>query len=286
MAHHTARFPRFPFEQFRHLRFGAGRPSCPHCACERVQRWGGFSGRRRYRCTGCSRTFSDFTATPLAHLKLIDRWPGFCSCTLDTLTVRAAGRRLGVDKNTAFRWRHRLLAAIEADDDGVLTGTVILHETFFAHSEKGSRRLDRPARTRRAEKRHEITPVWVSFAQDETGRVAAGIIGRHRPGATDLEERLRHRLRSPRELVCPFGPYGAAGILAVRLEVPYRRAERRDPAIVRLWSYIRRLVRWLSRFRGVATRYLSHYLTWHAFLETLRPGSPAGLLLLLAGRFP
>ncbi|MGK7313312.1 MAG: transposase [Candidatus Longimicrobiales bacterium M2_2A_002] len=283
MGHHTA---RFPFEQFRHLRFGAGRPPCPHCACERVHRWGGFSGRRRYRCTGCDRTFSDFTATPLAHLKLIDRWPGFCSCTLDTLSVRATARRLAVDKNTAFRWRHRLLAALEADDDGILTGTVTLHETWFARSRKGQRRLDRPARTRRAERRHEITPVWVSFAQDETGRVAHGIVGPYRPRANDLEEGLRHRLRSPRELVCPFGPYGAAGILAVRIDVPYRIAAGSDREIVRLWSYIRRLVRWLSRFRGVATRYLSHYLTWHAFLETLRPGPPAGPLLLLAARFP
>jgi hypothetical protein len=32
-------------------------------------------------------------------------------------------------------------------------------------------------------------------------------------------------------------------------------------------AYIRRFRRWLPRFLGVATRYLSHYLAWHGLLE-------------------
>lgn len=284
MARHA---PRFPFDEFRRLRFGDGRPRCPHCEGTHIQRWGGFSGRRRYRCIDCRRTFSDFTATPLAHLKRIDRWPGFCSCTMDTLSVRATGRRLGVDKNTAFRWRHRLLAALEADDDGVLTGTIVIHETWFARSQKGQRQLDRPARIRKALKRHEITPVWVFFARDETGRIASGVVGLRRPTVADLESGLRGRLEAPRELVGTFGPLGAAGTLAHRLALPYRKVWLNLPEMQRIWGYIRGLVLWLKRFRGVATRYLSHYLAWHRFQETIRHGGGAsGRRLLLAARFP
>lgn len=283
MDHQTQ---RFPFEQFRQARFG-GRPNCPHCRADRVHRWGSFSGRRRYRCVACRRTFSDFTATPLASLKRIDRWPGFCQCTLATLTVRQTGARLGIDKNTAFRWRHRLLGALRADDNEPLTGTVAVHETWLAHSAKGNRRLNRPARVRKALKRAEITPVWVIFAQDQTDRLASAVAGRLRPGASVLEHTLGPRLPDPRELVSSVGPYGAVGTLAVRMGVSYRRARTGDPIIGRLRRYAVALRRWLRRFRGVATRYPAHYLAWYQF-EVMTSGRSPGVArrFLLIGRFP
>ena len=42
---------------------------CPHCQRSRIQKWGGFAGRQRFRCRDCRRTFSTFTNTPLRWLK-------------------------------------------------------------------------------------------------------------------------------------------------------------------------------------------------------------------------
>src|SRR5262245_20926599 len=83
----------FPFEVFRRTRFVRG-VRCPRCGGSEVRRWGGFAGRQRFRCSSCARTFSDFTGTPLAYLKKIDRWPGHCASIEETESVRREAARL------------------------------------------------------------------------------------------------------------------------------------------------------------------------------------------------
>ena len=257
----------FPFHRFRRLRFGSARPACLHCGAPRAQRWGTFSGRRRYRCTVCRRTFSDFTGTTLANLKLVDRWPAFYRCMLDSMTVRQAAHVLGVDKDTAFRWRHRSLTPLDASNCTVLAGAVALEETFFAHSEKGSRTLDRPPRHRRALHRIDITPVWVIVARDTGGQVVSGVVGFRRPEPEDLRRILLSHLGEDAELVSTTGHYGAAARMADRARVRHRRAGLHSEEILAARQYVLDLRRWIRRFRGVATRYLANYLAWHRILD-------------------
>jgi transposase-like protein len=58
----------------------------------------------------CGRTFNDLSGTPLARLRLKAKWLAYSQVLLDSLPVRKAADRLGVHRNTAFRWRHRFLA--------------------------------------------------------------------------------------------------------------------------------------------------------------------------------
>ncbi len=78
----------------------SSRSRCPRCGGGRLLQWGSFSGRRRQRCRDCGRTFSDFTGTWLAHGKRPDLWPRYVECMRLGLTCRAAGRRLGIHKDT------------------------------------------------------------------------------------------------------------------------------------------------------------------------------------------
>ncbi len=48
---------------------------------------------------------------PLSGLHHKDKWLSFGACLADGLTVRASAERCGLAVNTAFRWRHRFLAA-------------------------------------------------------------------------------------------------------------------------------------------------------------------------------
>jgi len=275
----------FPFPAFRRLRFG-DRPTCPRCASARVQRWGSFSGRRRYRCVACRRTFSDFTGTALAYVKRLSAWVPYCASMRDATPVRTAARMAGVSTATAFRWRHRILSA--RGGDAPLGGAVTVGETWFHHSEKGSRSLRRKPRRRRIVQRHQATPVWVLIARDEEGRVAGDVVGYARPGPEDVVVALVHRLSPGAELVSRFGHYGATARAAdLVLQVPYRRAAGSAPEVVAVKWYIVRLHRWMRRFRGVATRYLANYLAWHRFWE----GSEdwvveAGAVTLRAARPP
>lgn len=134
----------------REARFPRDTPRpCPRCSSTHTIRWGRTRGRQRYRCHGCHRTFSDLTATPLAYTKLLSRWPAFGDCMAQGLSVRATARRLGIHKDTAFRWRHRLARAYDTAPDAVLGGMVALSVAALPHSEKGRRPQGRPPRTRR-----------------------------------------------------------------------------------------------------------------------------------------
>lgn len=259
----------FPFARFRHLRFGpGGRPAaCLHCHAPRPQRWGRFSGRQRYRCTACHRTFSDFTGTPLAHLERVDRWPAFGRCMLASVPVRRAAAAIGVHPATAFRWRHRLLGAMDATDAALLVTSVAIHETWFPFSEKGKRDLDRPPRRRSVFGRLDIPRAWLYLAADDDGRRASGVVGPKRPEVGDLIAALDERVEPEAEITSEFGPLGAAGLMAERTGRSYRRLRRGDPDFEAVHGSTLALRRWIRRFHGVATRYLQNYVAWHRFLE-------------------
>ena len=269
---------------------------CPHCGGDRLHRWGRFSGRQRYRCLGCRRTFSDFTGTALAYLKRLDRWEAYCELALGAATIRASAERLGLDSSTCFRWRHRLLASLLDSETTVLDGRASLGITWTAHSEKGARRLDRPPRARGFEGLSgETRAVWIVFACDGAGRSVGGVVGPRAPRAGRLVLMLRNRVRAGTTLLSRRGVLSAdaraAAALGLRFErepVPFANPGARGrPEPARL--HVRRWKRWMRRFNGVATRYLEHYLVWFRMLDvwTRASGSAArSMESLLAGRFP
>ena len=120
---------------------------CPHCAREGAVSRGMARGLRRYQCKGCGRTFNALTGTPLSGLHHKERWLSFGASLAEGETVKASAERCGVAASTAFRWRHRFLAAARGGS-GVLKGIVEADETYVLESRKGARGLGRKARRR------------------------------------------------------------------------------------------------------------------------------------------
>jgi transposase-like protein len=84
---------------------------CPHCDNRDVVRWGQASDLPRYRCKACLRTFNALTKTPLAKLRMKDKWAAQTEAMIDGVSLAQAAQRCDVHPTTAFRWRHRFLAA-------------------------------------------------------------------------------------------------------------------------------------------------------------------------------
>ena len=103
---------------------------------------------QRFRCLGCRRSYNALTGTPLARLRLRGHWLTCLQCLLDSRTVRAAARMTGVHRTTSFRWRHRFVHGFMRDRLARLAGVVEADETYLLESQKGSRRMTRPARRR------------------------------------------------------------------------------------------------------------------------------------------
>ena len=268
------------------------RAGCPHCASQRLQRWGRASDLPRYRCRDCRRTFNGLTGTPLAHLRKKDRWGAQAEALITGESVVKAAKRCGVSGTTAFRWRHRFLAATALDKPARLSGIVEADETFILESFKGKRSdLPRPARKRggKAAKRGlsaEQIPVLV--ARDRSGATTDAVLAKlNRASVTAA---LAGIVTSDNQLCCDGGKaiVGFAregGIPCQILPSPGApRPEAPNLHINNINGYHSRLKEWLRPFHGVATKYLDHYLGWRRTVEALGDDAqPAKWLLSAVG---
>lgn len=152
---------------------------CPHCGSEHVVRNGSASGLQRYKCCDCRRTFNALTGTPLARLRHKTKWLAQAELLRNGVTITQAAQQLKVARSTAFRWRRRFMAAPKTIQAQSLVGIAEADETFFLHSRKGQRGLNRkpPRRGGSATQRglsKEQVPVLV--ARDHSAATANFIL--------------------------------------------------------------------------------------------------------------
>ena len=69
-------------------------------------------GKPRYHCRDCRKTFNPLTGTLLSGLHFPERRPDQAQALIAGGTLAKAAERSGVGYTTAFRWRHRFLAAL------------------------------------------------------------------------------------------------------------------------------------------------------------------------------
>jgi len=241
---------------------------CPHCGGCRSQKWGAFAGRQRFRCRDCLRTFSTFTGTPLRYLKRPEQWRGFLWCMEGRFTVRHTGAVLSIHKNTALRWRHRVLDAWRAQPCRRLRGSIAVGELWLPLNEKGSRRLrraprrqsDAPARTGQVAERVHVV---MAIEADGDGRHECSFdrIRGSMLDQSDCTRLLLPRLGMVDEIVGRRGPLAPLAVFSRSVGAPYRM-DLRMPRDTGLFRLRRELRRWMRPLYGVATHRLQNYLEW------------------------
>jgi transposase-like protein len=263
---------------------------CPGCGNARCYRHGFANDLQRYRCCACGRTFNDLTGTPLARLRHKAKWLAYSQVLLNSLPVRKAADRVGVHRNTAFRWRHRFLHWVKLDRPALLNGIVEADETFLLESQKGSRTLHRPARRRggRAAKRGVSSELdCILVARDREGRTVDAVTGRGALTAAQLDRDLLPRLDRQALLVsdshAAYRAFARKHRIAhetvnLRAGVRTRRLGNLAIHVQNVNAYHQRFKTWLQGFRGVASRYLPNYLGWRWALDGERIFSPEQLL--------
>lgn len=246
---------------------------CPHCQADGLRPWGSSHGLARYRCRACGRTCNALTGTPLARLRQRESWGLYAEAVVNSLTVRKAAAFCGVHKNTAFRWRHRFLRLIAEHRAQHESGIVEADETFFLESFKGQRHLPRLARKRGGTaKRKGFTAeqIPVLVVRDRSGQHADFHL--KQLNAAQVGAALRPLL-DPDAVLCTdsaaiYHSFAKAeGITHHRVNL--RQKRRVDGAfhIQNVNAYHGRLKAWMTRFHGVATKYLANYLGWRRLLE-------------------
>ena len=276
-------------------------PCCVRCGGGNVGTWGHSHGLRRYRCRDCRCTFNALTGTSLARLRYKSVWLGFAAALQQALSVRKSARACGVATSTAFRWRHRFLAAPAADKPTQLCGIVEADETFFRRSFKGSRRWKRPeadtaAPTRAARKRGGPTGKRGTPLDQQV----PVLIMRDRQRATSDAVLTSLTAQAIGAHLIPL--LGAEALLCTDTSSTYAAIARQigirhEPVNVSAGEHVRdrifhiqnvnaydsRLKHWMARFNGVATKYLPSYLGWRRTIEGLGEAiNPNAILLKCA----
>jgi transposase-like protein len=261
---------------------------CPHCDSRDVVHWGQASDLPRYRCKACARTFNALTKTPLANLRMKDKWAAQAEAMIDGVSTAKAAQRCGVHYTTAFRWRHRFLASLAGDKPKALVGIVEGDETFILESLKG-KRSDMPRKSRKrggksAKRGLSAEQIPVIVARDRHGVTTDAVLPKL--NRVSIAAALDGVITPANEFCCDGGTAivafaRRAGIAAHILPMPGKpNPKAPDFHLNNVNAYHGRLKEWLRRFHGVATKNLPNYLGWRRTLEALGPNATSAAMIL------
>lgn len=285
--------------QVRERRFADG-ITCPHCGGKSVKRNGMYRRlgktdhvpRQRYYCACCGKTFNDLSASPIDGSWYADLWPHYLRLMLEGYSLARTAKELDIHPSTAFYWRHKILRAFATlDAEAFLGGVVEADETFFLESFKGKRNLTvRPPRTRggTAKKRGlSQEQIAVLTAVDRTGGIVARRAGRGRISAVQIDTVLGPRIHQTSTLVTDKASTFLRFAVQRNLACKQVHASKKIYKVGGVYhiQHVNRfhshLKAWMLRFRGVATKYLDHYLAWFRMLELTKAMQEAERLPVL-----
>ncbi|CAM3130821.1 IS1595 family transposase [Sporolactobacillus spathodeae] len=255
---------------------------CPNCGSKLVIRFGTYFvqsvKRQRYRCSQCHKTSTDLTRTPLDGTWYSDKWIPFIEGMIDGLSLRRQAASLKISLPTAFRWRHKVLTALERLTSNTFNGIIEMDETYFLYSEKGTKqtlRLPRKRGGHSAKRGISHDQVCVLVARDRQGTTYMHTKGHGRLLTSQLDKVISPLLSN--DNVFCTDAWRAFNTYTKNKKLPHYRFKSTEKTrvikgiyhIQNANSYHSRLKRWMIRFNGVATKYLDHYLAWFHFLDRM-----------------
>lgn len=251
---------------------------CPHCKSSNITGYGNYKGRKRYKCKDCQKTFNDLTGTPMSGSHYLEKWKEYFQCLAEGLSLREIKKKLSISLQTSFNWRHKILNVFEKMGCEKMEGIVEADETFFLSSEKGNKHItDRPVRKRGgvAKKRGlstEQIPVLTSC--DRTKHYVVGVGSGGKIKNDEVEKILGNSIEDNSDVtLCSDGEHSYT-IFSKKHHINHeivkskkgKRITKKIYHIQHINNFHSRLKSWIQKFKGVATKYLAHYIHWFRML--------------------
>jgi len=253
---------------------------CPHCGSKKYHKHGIDKGSQRYFCNDCRRTFTEYTGTWLAGIHKKELVGDYLKLMERELSLDKIRDHLGINKKTAFDWRHKILSGLENVDKGNFKGVTESDDTFFLQSSKGRKLEDRPPRKRGGpanKKGISNEQVAVIVTADRDTELDLTVAGYGRIKKMDIERAIGQRV-SKETILCSDGHVSYKGF-AIDNEIEHHaiRADLKQFVKQKIYhvqhvnAIDSRLKKWIEyQFGGVSTKYLQKYLNWFKAKEKLK----------------
>lgn len=115
---------------------------CPYCNSKNIVKNGhNKNDVQTYKCKVCEKKFNSCSNTLVAHIKLTyEQLMIFFECMNDKLSIRKTAIKMGVNQNTVFLFRHKVLNCISKIRKNMkLKGKVEADETYESINLKGTK---------------------------------------------------------------------------------------------------------------------------------------------------
>lgn len=253
---------------------------CPHCNGHNYYRYGKDKGSIRFKCKECKRTFTEHTGTWLAGIHKKELVNDYIELMHQEKSLDKIKKELGINKKTAFDWRHKILSSLEEPKNDNFNGIVESDETFFLQSDKGRKGLDRIPRKRGGKSSSRgisDDQVAVIVTADRKGAMDMKVVTMGRISKKDIEKAIGHRIDKG-SILCTDGHVSYKGFAKDnQLSLVVLRADLKQHVkkgiyhIQNVNSLHNRVKKWIdSTFWGVSTKYLQNYLNWYRIQETFK----------------
>jgi transposase-like protein len=255
--------------------------NCGHCGSIHYTKHGIRNDLQRYKCKQCNKTFNQLTGTPLARLRKKGRWLNYSACMSGGMTLKATAELVGVNITTCFRWRHKFLLNANNLRPSKLNGIVEAVESYFYYSEKGSKN---PSLISKEVVGKQAPKVFVLTTRDRNRNTFEQIINDFKVCNVTNEhlQSLNHDILFCSENNEFYQELSQkANMIHAKVD---SKSIKKNKIIHTIYAnkYKENLHEWMTRFCGVATKYLCNYLSWYRILDEYKMKIPPELILLRA----
>lgn len=253
---------------------------CPHCSHPKYVRFGKDKGALRYKCKSCQRSFTEYTGTWMAGIHKKEKIVDYLKLMIQEKSLDKIVLELGINKKTAFDWRHKILASLSNKDEDFFSGITESDESFMLRSEKGMKVEYRKPRKRGGKsKKRGISKDHVAIiaTQDRNSLLDLSVATLGRITKADIENAIGQRIKKEKTILCSDSHHSYKSF-AKKAEIEFHpinvsKGERVKGAfhIQHVNSTHNRIKKWIGNtFWGVSTKYLQQYLNWYILKEKIK----------------
>lgn len=207
--------------------------------------------------------------------KSFNTWKQYIECMLNGFTIRKSSQICNINQTTAFIWRHKILDAlsIKIENDTKLTGIIEADETFYTISYKGSRNLPRDPKHRgtKATKRGiSSEQVCIPCAIDRNNATYGKISNLGKASSENLKNVFKDKI-DKNSILCTDSNSSyrkfAKDNEYEHIEIKSGKHKNGVYHINHINAYHANLKNFISRFKGISTKYLNNYISWNSCMK-------------------